>query len=1506
MHLETHATVAVVAYPNSGKSVTIAEFARTHPSTCLWFSIPPGATESDSWFVILCYRVAAFLALEEINPDRVFSALGQYVINRPCLLVIDNAQHCNDLKNLTPLRQLADASNRRFQIVLIGTNDPSFRDKTYRAGLFAWTCPGFTAADATRLYELLGGPLSEHQAHGLTVLSLMADGHAGLLRLAHSAIRRISSASERDAFISARRNGLGKDAEHLRIQLIEQFRSGLSDAEFAMCKRVSISLRPFYKRVAESIWSCDQNAESFADTWNRCVVTAFDATEDGRFSLPEIYQQGCREFCRHDETRQWHNACASEFERPVDGVIDVGDVINSIAHRVLGGEPSLALQKAAVFLATVRTKHRRLLCEFMISQFDLWLTSAAASNDATVDARIIWHAIRADVCRTIGWHKECASSMNSLQTVLATANGGLDEFTRTMGWGTVLVHASAQGNCELAMRASDHLRGEVLFRQGGSNRFREIFVLMAFAVAKKSPLQFLQSLLVDAGNATDRKARLWDAELNYDFWRAIGSTVYLSISSKGGPLPTELSAEFELGTDVVRRLLRDGEFDVAAILGANVVRILIDVKRDFLGAVALAKETTNRGGQTDERARNHLMIAFADALRCAGDLESADYKYREILSNWPIGCELDHAENLSMLAVTVARRGRFADGAKLMRKAASEFSELERRTAAARCHLEAAAMRCHDRNKAGAIRDLIAAKSFVRQTDATCPEWVTLGQIAMWVAGHTQIGSEINHLPTAGFTLSIDGPIPDSSEMKANGPTLMLAQACEMVGRLNRAASLFEAAIDTAEPAQLSITAALAVRSALAIGKIARAAQLAAVATGVPDLPEMPELATKAHGFRYRYLIDSVVFSAICDGSNRNHELELALELLADSTIPRSESVDVMRTSLEAILAADRDGDLDYLDAAFKSCEAAEAWTVARHLAWFWLFRAFWGKRIQTADFVQWLWRHCRLTVQVGRNDESCLYATQQQHRQLLNRVSKDFVEPPFPAVNRSLHDDSTTSIDAIAAAATICAEWCASNSNMANFVSELWSASRLDDGESLGPAINTFTPRLLGLILLPLANERIADLRESIRLISEVIERVVIASDTQRNAWKNNTRRLTALVDVLASGKETSIAFNALLEWRLEMPRKLPAAAAATFYVWLRHLIGGAEGDASVLPLVWKSIGSDYAASLAVDPTVPEYLRDRLRLCHTVALGHLAFERLIRAMSIVATQCDLAMPIRMDVRRSAHQEVSEAMRDFDAAIHRLREFSTEFSSVAGRATEYSSCCMEMAGLLELTGSHLRKEKIDDNRAGAFLKEALENYVQATLAAQKGGLADVDIALVIRPAVQGRFLARMIGENAIEHELDAFLAELPRTAAVIELIDAENKRSARASPLSQETTPHDQPTERSVAELQDELVNHVMVAGGLPEDRRPFVASDARKLVVIEQTQRVFCQHLQPLQNLVHTRSPSTAFAGPTSYAGHCSLLHHEMNIELEDIHTVIESFKKIYCENCPHRTPKK
>jgi hypothetical protein len=91
-----------------------------------------------------------------------------------------------------------------------------------------------------------------------------------------------------------------------------------------------------------------------------------------------------------------------------------------------------------------------------------------------------------------------------------------------------------------------------------------------------------------------------------------------------------------------------------------------------------------------------------------------------------------------------------------------------------------------------------------------------------------------------------------------------------------------------------------------------------------------------------------------------------------------------------------------------------------------------------------------------------------------------------------------------------------------------------------------------------------------------------------------------------------------------------------------------------------------------------------------------------------------------------------------------------------------------------------------------------------------------------------------------------------------------------------------------------------------PGERLPIIRKDVEAMRIIARQRLHWCRHLEQMQMLAHTRSAVTAYASPTLWLRQC--LKHKVESPRPDFdfEIVIEQFKKIYCQNCADRDPKK
>lgn len=114
----------------------------------------------------------------------------------------------------------------------------------------------------------------------------------------------------------------------------------------------------------------------------------------------------------------------------------------------------------------------------------------------------------------------------------------------------------------------------------------------------------------------------------------------------------------------------------------------------------------------------------------------------------------------------------------------------------------------------------------------------------------------------------------------------------------------------------------------------------------------------------------------------------------------------------------------------------------------------------------------------------------------------------------------------------------------------------------------------------------------------------------------------------------------------------------------------------------------------------------------------------------------------------------------------------------------------------------------------------------------------------------------------------------------------------------------DQLSDEDFEEYVKMTLDHMMESLGWPEDRRPFVENDIRKMRIFAKERANFCKHLIPLQDLRHTQHPATVYAEETDYTISCELLHKRTQIGVTDMELALKAMKSTHCDDCQYRVP--
>ncbi|MHC4403281.1 MAG: ATP-binding protein, partial [Planctomycetota bacterium] len=525
----------MTGYQASGKSVAVAEYADSHPWNCFWHLAHVAERQPAESADDLLLSLASFLDARSVAHGDVRHALQRVLDGARLLVVIDNAHLVGYSRSLDLIFGLAGSASNRLHVVFVGLDEPEFLKRMRGKTIPIWRLPGMSRQEARTLYGAILGGLSPHQETALNLLRTRCDGHIGLLKLAANDIRDITDAENLESFSRATVTSLAGDASQLHALLVSRFRDSLSEESFQLCRRLSVTLGPFPKRLARALWNADQPPDGFAHTWNACVVGAMEAHTDARYSLPDLYHDGLRDYTQPDEVTRWHAAAADELNRPVGNVLNAVDLYHAVIHRCLSGALAAALDGACAILGLAVATADRAIQRFFLDRFQVWLAKAADDPTVPMVGRVRWYTIRTRLCWDIGQSAESDDAAETLFALLTSEGPGAPEADDGVAWLVLLVHASLTGRPEIATRALENVPFDSVEDDLPSIPAGTVFLaLSAFLQSDRNPLGIVQQILDRPSDFCRSRQDLWHEEHGYGLWRAVGSAISLSVEQDAG------------------------------------------------------------------------------------------------------------------------------------------------------------------------------------------------------------------------------------------------------------------------------------------------------------------------------------------------------------------------------------------------------------------------------------------------------------------------------------------------------------------------------------------------------------------------------------------------------------------------------------------------------------------------------------------------------------------------------------------------------------------------------------------------------------------------------------------------------------------------------------------------------------------------------------------------------------------------------------------------------------
>jgi len=474
---------------------------------------------------------------------------------------------------------------------------------------------------------------------------------------------------------------------------------------------------------------------------------------------------------------------------------------------------------------------------------------------------------------------------------------------------------------------------------------------------------------------------LWDEDRGYGLWRGVQSSMYLAIDGEASRNRSAVDGEIARLRAAYQAAKSQGLPAVATLLGACLVRVEIDVIRDFKAACQLALEVAQLSTVNDPRLRAHAQHVLGDALRCDRQHAAA---YSAALESWPDPEVFDRAQTTLMLGITLARSGKLREAICLTREAARlhEIAESPSR-ARAQALLESAVIAVRLGQHPQALRCLVRLHSILVDRHQDLPEWVLLAQCAWPLADTGKRTKTAIDIPVPGFTLGLRDEIPGAEHILPVAPTLMLARACSACESPHRALAYFDRGLALiGNPDTRASTACLGLDPAINSDQLDRATKYAVLATTMPPVPAPGSERMTFNSFLLDYIVARVIHLAIgvSESEAAVARLDAAWEAGRTQVTTENEAARILLGSLRALRDTLANGDPAPLEEAYQDA-------VARDLAWWWCFQFHVGRARSTGEMLQWHWRLWWLTIEIGQHDGPFLEASLGQERLLWHRL---------------------------------------------------------------------------------------------------------------------------------------------------------------------------------------------------------------------------------------------------------------------------------------------------------------------------------------------------------------------------------------------------------------------------------------------------------------------------------------------------------------------------------------
>ena len=207
-----------------------------------------------------------------------------------------------------------------------------------------------------------------------------------------------------------------------------------------------------------------------------------------------------------------------------------------------------------------------------------------------------------------------------------------------------------------------------------------------------------------------------------------------------------------------------------------------------------------------------------------------------------------------------------------------------------------------------------------------------------------------------------------------------------------------------------------------------------------------------------------------------------------------------------------------------------------------------------------------------------------------------------------------------------------------------------------------------------------------------------------------------------------------------------------------------------------------------------------------------------------------------------------------------------------------------------------------------LLLKALENVERSVCIAKKAGNLEAELRGRMLVADIYELLGRQAEARAIASEVLP-KAKAMEYAALIWRAEAHVNGQTMVAKLKEVGRPLSEEASAALyANFTDQQIRdyakRLLEIASLPVERLPVVERDMFSRRDISREKFKWCRHLELIQDLEHEQHRETYYARDPNRYSKCLLLGDESKIGDSDWLTVIEAFKRAYCEYCLHKNP--